>query len=60
MQRTMGDADGPDIASIVYEELLKAEQIDLRTVPYALDRAVCVLRDKLPADRWATFVHIGI
>jgi hypothetical protein len=56
----MTDADGPIIADLVYEALFKEDMFDLNTVPYALDDAVRQLRDqKVTADRWSVFVHMG-
>ncbi len=56
----MGDIDGPKVAKIVYEELMKDEAVDLNTIPYALDAAIQAIRkDGVPPQRWATFIHFG-
>jgi hypothetical protein len=56
----MSDADGPTVASSVYETLLKEERFDIKDVPYVLDDAVRLLREeKVNAERWAVFVHMG-
>jgi hypothetical protein len=57
----MRDEDGPKVARIFYEEVVKSEMIDADTIAYALDTAVRQLRDsgKVPPERWAPFVHIG-
>lgn len=56
----MGDPDGPLIAKIVYEALFKEGQMDPEVVPYALDAAVRELRaQKVPPNRWATYIHMG-
>jgi hypothetical protein len=56
----MGDIDGPAVASQVYEEILKKDVLDLDDIPYAVDKAVTLLREKgVPPSRWATFIHIG-
>ena len=55
----MNDLDGPLVAKIVYEELMK-ETLNTDAVPYALDAAVGKLKAmKLPPARWAPFIHIG-
>lgn len=59
----MDDADGPEVARIVYKRLFEGnnEFLDPDVVPYALDEAVQALRRKgVPAARWATYVHVGI
>jgi hypothetical protein len=57
----MRDEDGPKVARIFYEELVKSESIDADTIPYALDTAVKHLREsgKASPERWASFIHIG-
>jgi hypothetical protein len=56
----MGDVDGPFVAIRFYQSLFSGETIELDTVPYALDEAVAALRASgVPAERWATFVHMG-
>jgi hypothetical protein len=58
----MADADGPIVASSVYDTLFKEETFDLNDVPYALDDAVRLLREQqkeMNAERWAVFVHMG-
>jgi hypothetical protein len=60
LNRSMGDVDGPTVASQVYEEMLTKSELNLDDIPYALDRSVGVLRARgIPPCRWATFVHIG-
>lgn len=57
---SMGAIDGPKVAKIVYEELMKDEMVDLNVIPYALDKAVQTLRkDGVPPQRRATFVPFG-
>jgi hypothetical protein len=56
----MEDVDGPIVASWVYDAILRAQGLDLDDIPYALDEAVCRLREEgVPASRWAAFVHMG-
>jgi hypothetical protein len=57
----MWDEDGPKIAQVFYEEVVKSERIDADTIPYALDTAVRHLRESenVSPERWAPFVHIG-
>ena len=60
----MDDCDGPTVAKTVYEEIFKfkdgAQVVDPDAVPYALDLATRMLREKgLAASRWAPFVHLG-
>jgi hypothetical protein len=56
----MSDEDGPKVARRVYERLFEKGRLDLDDVPYALDDAVRMLRDKgVPAERWALYVHMG-
>jgi hypothetical protein len=58
----MADSDGPIVASSVYEMLFKEETFDINDVPYALDDAVRLLREKeqkVNAERWAVFMHMG-
>jgi hypothetical protein len=56
----MNDVDGPFIAERVYGRIFREGQLDLAEVPYALDDAVCTLREMgVHACRWATYVHIG-
>jgi hypothetical protein len=60
MSRAMRDEDGPVVARRFYERLFESETIDTDAVAYALDEAVAALRASgAPADRWATFVHMG-
>jgi len=57
---SMRDSDGPKVARIVYEQLMKEETVDLDTVPYALDAAIRILRQTgSPPQQWATFIHFG-
>jgi hypothetical protein len=56
----MSNKDGPLIADYVYEALFKEAVFDLNVVPYALDDAVRILRDRnVDAERWSVFVHMG-
>jgi hypothetical protein len=57
----MGDADGPLVANKIYQALSRSgNALDLDAVPYALDDAVGELRGRgLPAEHWATFIHLG-
>jgi hypothetical protein len=56
----MNDEDGPAVAREVYQTLFEKETLDLDDIPYALDDAVCMLREAgVPASRWALFVHMG-
>jgi hypothetical protein len=56
----MGDADGPFIARRFYKKLFERDIIDIDQVPYALDDAICALRESgAPPERWATFIHMG-
>jgi hypothetical protein len=60
LNRTMGDEDGPSMAQSFYEALLENELIQLEDIPYALDVAVQKLRAAgVPANRWATYIHLG-
>jgi hypothetical protein len=60
LPRLMHDADGPQVARHFYERLLESDQLDLDDIPYALDAAVCMLREAgVPPSRWALFVHMG-
>jgi hypothetical protein len=57
----MHDQDGPRIARVVYEELLRSDSLNDDDIPYALDAAVKKLREEgnVPSRRWATFIHVG-
>jgi hypothetical protein len=56
----MADADGPTVASAVYETLFREDKFSLDDVPYALDAAVQCLREKnVKAQRWTVFLHMG-
>jgi hypothetical protein len=56
----MNDSDGPFVAQHFYTSLLKGPNIDVNSVPYALDDAVAALRSKgVPPGQWATFIHMG-
>jgi hypothetical protein len=58
--RSMSDEDGPTLAKTFYQQLLKNDRLDLDDIAYALDEAICQLRDDgAPPDRWAAFVHMG-
>jgi hypothetical protein len=62
--REMEDADGPQVAAHVYEELLRGDEkglLEPDVIPYALEAAVDRLRKKgLAPLRWATYVHMGL
>jgi hypothetical protein len=56
----MGDADGPVLATLFYQELIQKDRIDADDIAYALDHAVNHLRRSgVPVHRWATFIHLG-
>lgn len=56
----MNDADGPVIAEAFYKKLFERPVVTADDIPYALDHAVSELRrNGVPAQRWATFVHMG-
>jgi len=56
----MNDADGPVVARIIYNELLKDEFLNPDTVPFALDLAVRKLRSTgATPHRWAPYIHMG-
>jgi hypothetical protein len=56
----MNDQDGPYIAKLFYEKLFEGKAIDVDAISYALDYATAALRATgVPAERWATFVHMG-
>jgi hypothetical protein len=58
--RSLNDADGPEVARIVYEELFRKDYLDLDDVAYALDDAVRALRTSgVDSSRWALFMHTG-
>ena len=60
LNREMGDADGPFVAAIVYEEIMRDETLDPDSIPYALDSAIRKLRQRrLPPHRWAPYIHVG-
>lgn len=61
--RSMGDADGPIIARVVYQQLFRNHEgvMDTDSVPYALDEAIHAMRMQgLHAARWAPYIHLGI
>jgi hypothetical protein len=56
----MNDRDGPFIAKHFYERLFDGDEINVDTIPYALDYAVTELRKtNASPGRWATFIHMG-
>jgi uncharacterized protein YigE (DUF2233 family) len=58
--RMMHDEDGPNVARWFYEALFARDTLDLDDIAYALDGAIAKLREKrVPASRWAAFIHIG-
>lgn len=59
----MEDVDGPVIAKAVYEDMFntQSDYIDPDDIAYALDAAVCRLRDAhANPSRWAPYIHLGI
>lgn len=59
----MCDPDGPTIAKAFYEYMLRRgrDHVDCREAAFALNHATTVLRKaKVPIDRWANYVHIGV
>jgi hypothetical protein len=55
--------DGPEVSKAICSELFggDSEYLNPNDVPYALDAAVEKLRKhRLPIERWAPYVHIGI
>jgi hypothetical protein len=57
----MDDIDGPFMAERIYTRIFKDGNLDLQSVPHAIDDAVCQLRESgVPASRWATYVHFGV
>lgn len=59
----MDDIDGPFVASEVYKQLFQTNEaiLDPDIVPYAIDAAVAILREKNHTpSRWATYIHIGV
>ncbi|KAH8096760.1 CHAT domain-containing protein [Cristinia sonorae] len=58
---SMADIDGPEVAEVVYKELLRNNVLDPDAIPYALDNAVHNLRLRgVSAARWACYIHSGI
>jgi hypothetical protein len=56
----MNDADGPEVAELVYDALFTVKSFNSDIIPYALDLSIQRLRMLgVPPSRWATFVHIG-
>jgi hypothetical protein len=56
----MHDEDDPIVARRIYEDLFGKEHLELDDVPYALDRTMQALRIAgVPAQRWASFMHMG-
>jgi hypothetical protein len=59
--RSMTDLDGPFVAEVVYKQLCSRDVVDITDIPYALDMAVQELRKRrLPPNRWAPFIHMGV
>lgn len=59
----MDDPDGPLVAKAIYGALSKAPQVGSTPVSLAtvLDGVTRELRESgASADRWATFVHLGL
>ncbi|KAG8703738.1 hypothetical protein FRC09_003975 [Ceratobasidium sp. 395] len=57
------DEDGPEVAGVVYEELVKGEKMVHTKAAMALHNATRKLRDKVGVEavgRWAPFIHIGL
>ncbi|KAG8789641.1 hypothetical protein FRC12_013359 [Ceratobasidium sp. 428] len=60
---SIADEDGPEIAEIVYGELMKGGKADHTKAAMALHNATKKLRDKVRLEeiwRWAPFIHIGL
>ncbi|EIN05254.1 hypothetical protein PUNSTDRAFT_74990, partial [Punctularia strigosozonata HHB-11173 SS5] len=60
---SMADADGPEIARSIYQNIFSSESdhIDPDDIAYALDEAITKLRIAQPEPfRWEPYVHIGI
>ncbi|KAG8725195.1 hypothetical protein FRC09_006431 [Ceratobasidium sp. 395] len=60
---SIADEDGPDVAEVVYGELLKDGKADHTKAAMALHSATKKLRGKVGAEavaRWAPFIHIGL
>ncbi|EIN05239.1 hypothetical protein PUNSTDRAFT_137922 [Punctularia strigosozonata HHB-11173 SS5] len=60
---SMTDADGPEIARSIYQNIFSSESdhIDPDDIAYALDEAITKLRIAQPEPfRWESYVHIGI
>lgn len=59
---TMSDKDGPELAQKFYSYMLRegVDCADWRSSAMALHLAVQDMRHQgIPAERWATFIHIG-
>lgn len=59
----MSDNDGPALARDFYGYILRngPQHMDIRDSAVALHRAVEAMRQRgVPAERWTTFVHVGI
>lgn len=60
---TMSDDDGPVLARDFYSYMLRngPQHVDIRDSAVALHKAVEAMRQRgAPAERWTTFVHVGI
>ncbi|KAF9061095.1 CHAT domain-containing protein [Rhodocollybia butyracea] len=61
---SMGDMDGPEIAFKIYKTIITQLpgghwDLDLDSVPYALDSAIQDLRRVARPEQWATYIHVG-
>jgi hypothetical protein len=60
-ERAISDVDGPLVAKWFYEELFSSNVIDADAVAYALDLAVCKLRNSGGSShRWVPSIHMGV
>jgi hypothetical protein len=60
VHRSLCDEDGPKVSQRFYTNLFAKDQADMDDIAYALDEAIRELRrSKVPASRWAPFMHIG-
>lgn len=61
---SISDDDAPVVAEHVYQHLLRdgVDSLDSAEGAVALNRAVLKLREdpKIPVDRWAPFIHLGV
>ncbi|KAG8722748.1 hypothetical protein FRC09_005762 [Ceratobasidium sp. 395] len=60
---SISDEDGPEIAEVVYRDLVKDGKLERRNAAIALHNAAKNLREKVGMKaiaRWAPFIHIGL